>query len=44
MQGAVREIALDLRGADGRALPVIANSSLTADPQGRPALVRTTPA
>ncbi len=42
MQDAVREIALELVRADGRPLPVLVNSLLRRDPEGRPALVRTT--
>ncbi|MBW3652083.1 MAG: PAS domain-containing protein [Actinobacteria bacterium] len=42
MQGAVREIALELVCADGRPLPVLVNSVLRTDDDGRPLLVRTT--
>ena len=42
MQGAVREIALELICADGRRLPVLVNSVLRTDGDGRPTLVRTT--
>ena len=42
MQGAVREIALDLVCADGRHLPVLVNSVLRTDEEGQPQLVRTT--
>ena len=42
MQGAVREIALDLVRADGRKLPVLVNSVLRTDDDDRPLLVRTT--
>jgi PAS domain S-box-containing protein len=42
MQGAVREIALDLVCADGRRLPVLINSVLRTDDAGKPLLVRTT--
>ena len=42
MQGAVREIALDMVCADGRRLPVLVNSVLRKDGDGRPLLVRTT--
>jgi PAS domain S-box-containing protein len=42
MQGAVREIALDLVCADGRRLPVLVNSVLRTDEDGQPQLVRTT--
>lgn len=42
MQGAVREIALEIVCADGRRLPVLVNSVLRMDGDGQPALVRTT--
>ena len=42
MQGAVREIALELVCADGRRLPVLVNSVLRSDAEGQPRLVRTT--
>ena len=42
MQGAVREIALDIVRADGRHLPVLVNSVLRTDEEGQPLLVRTT--
>jgi PAS domain S-box-containing protein len=42
MQGAVREIALDILCADGRRLPVLVNSVLRKDDSGKPLLVRTT--
>ena len=42
MQGAVREIALEIVRADGRHLPVLVNSVLRTDEEGRPLLVRTT--
>lgn len=42
MQGAVRELALDIVCADGRRLPVLINSVLRKDGEGRPLLVRTT--
>lgn len=42
MQGAVREIALELVCADGRKLPVLVNSVLRTDDDDRPLLVRTT--
>ncbi|HSF39175.1 MAG TPA: ATP-binding protein [Thermoanaerobaculia bacterium] len=42
MQGAVRELALDLVCADGRRLPVLINSVLRKDGDGQPRLVRTT--
>jgi PAS domain S-box-containing protein len=42
MQGAVREIALDVIRADGRPLPVLINSVLRKDAAGQPLLTRTT--
>lgn len=42
MQGAVREIALELRCADGRRLPVLLNSTLRTDGAGEPIMIRTT--
>jgi PAS domain S-box-containing protein len=42
MQGAVREIALDVVCADGRRLPVLVNSVLRRDAAGEPLIVRTT--
>jgi serine/threonine-protein kinase RsbW len=42
MQGAVREIALEVVCADGRRLPVLVNSVLRRDAAGAPLLVRTT--
>jgi PAS domain S-box-containing protein len=42
MQGAVREIALDLVCAGGRHLPVLVNSVLRSGEDGRPQLVNTT--
>jgi PAS domain S-box-containing protein len=42
MQGAVREIALDVVRADGSRLPALVNSVLQRDDAGRPRLVRTT--
>ena len=42
MQGAVREIALDLVRADGSRLPVLVNSVVKRDAAGQPAVVRTT--
>ncbi|HUR73278.1 MAG TPA: SpoIIE family protein phosphatase [Sporichthya sp.] len=41
MQGAAREIALDLVRSDGQRLPVLVNSVLETDSNGAPALVRT---
>ena len=42
MQGAVREIAVDVVCADGRRLPALINSVLKKDEEGTPLLVRTT--
>jgi sigma-B regulation protein RsbU (phosphoserine phosphatase) len=42
MQGAVREIALDLVRADGSRLPVLVNSVVREDAEGSPRVVRTT--
>jgi PAS domain S-box-containing protein len=42
MQGAVREIAVDLACPDGRRLPALINSVLKKDEEGTPLLVRTT--
>jgi PAS domain S-box-containing protein len=42
MQGAVREIALDIVCADGRRLPVLVNSVLRNDDAGNPLAIRTT--
>jgi sigma-B regulation protein RsbU (phosphoserine phosphatase) len=42
MQGTVREIAIELVRADGRRLPVLINSVVKNDPQGRPMAIRTT--
>lgn len=41
MQGMVREIALELVRADGSRLPVLVNSTLVVDAEGRPVGVRT---
>ncbi|HEX2254670.1 MAG TPA: ATP-binding protein [Thermoanaerobaculia bacterium] len=41
MQGSVREIALDLRCADGANLPMLVNSTTKNDAAGRPLVVRT---
>jgi PAS domain S-box-containing protein len=41
MQGAVREIALEIVCADGRRLPVLVNATLRRDDAGRPVSVRT---
>ncbi len=42
MQGSVREIATELLRADGSRLPVLMNSTLVRDEEGRPQIVRTT--
>jgi PAS domain S-box-containing protein len=42
MQGAVREIAVELVRADGGRLPVLLNSTLVRDADGVPRVVRTT--
>src|SRR5215216_7629355 len=42
MQGAVREIAVEIVRADGTRLPALINSVLRTDDEGRPQLVRTT--
>jgi phosphoserine phosphatase RsbU/P len=42
MQGAVREIAVEIVCADGSRLPVLVNSQMHHDAQGQPAHVRTT--
>jgi serine/threonine-protein kinase RsbW len=42
MQGAVREIAVEIVRADGTRLPVLVNSVLHRDGDGRPSVVRTT--
>jgi len=42
MQGAVREIAVDVVRADGSRLPMLVNSVLRRDAEGAPLLVRTT--
>ena len=41
MQGAVREIAVEIVRADGTRLPALINSVLRSDDEGRPQLVRT---
>jgi phosphoserine phosphatase RsbU/P len=41
MQGAAREIALEILCADGRRLPVLVNSVLDHDADGRPQVIRT---
>lgn len=42
MQGAVREIALEIVRADGSRMPVLVNSTLVEDAAGVPAEIRTT--
>jgi PAS domain S-box-containing protein len=42
MQGEVREVAVELVRADGSRLPVLMNSTLVRDGEGRPRIVRTT--
>lgn len=42
MQGTVREIAVEIVGADGKRLPVLVNSVLRTDDEGTPVGVRTT--
>src|SRR3954449_4103189 len=42
MQDEVREIALEIVRADGRRLPVLVNSLLVRDREGRPQVIRTT--
>jgi PAS domain S-box-containing protein len=42
MQGAVREIAVEIERADGSRLPALVNSVLRSDDAGRPRTVRTT--
>src|SRR3712207_9375740 len=42
MQGTVREIAVEIVGANGDRLPVLVNSVLVRDEQGTPQGVRTT--
>ena len=42
LQGSVREIAVDIVGANGDRLPVLVNSVLVRDAEGTPELVRTT--
>jgi phosphoserine phosphatase RsbU/P len=42
MQGSVREIAVEIARADGSLLPALINSSIRADTDGRPRVVRTT--
>ncbi len=42
MQGIVREIAVDIVGANGSRLPVLVNSVLVRDADGAPQVVRTT--
>ncbi len=40
MQGFVNEIAIDLRGKDGALIPVLVNSVLRRDAEGRPAMIQ----
>jgi PAS domain S-box-containing protein len=42
MQGAVREIAVEIVRADGSHLPALVNAVLRTDDKGRPRLIRTT--
>jgi PAS domain S-box-containing protein len=42
MQGSVREIAVEMVGADGGSLPVLLSSTLVRDDSGAPRVVRTT--
>ena len=42
LQGHIGGIALELRTADGRRLPVLVNSTVKTAPDGRPLLIRTT--
>ena len=42
MQGWVREIAVELRGAEGRALPALVNAVLRRDAAGEPRAIRIT--
>ena len=42
MQGAVREVAVELIRSDGSRIPVLLNSTLVSDEAGRPLVVRTT--
>jgi len=42
MQGTVREIAVELRRADGSRLPVLLNAVLKRDDDGQPLMIRTT--
>jgi phosphoserine phosphatase RsbU/P len=42
MQGAVREIAVEIVRADGSRLPALVNAVLRTDDEGRPRLIRTT--
>ncbi len=42
LQGAVREVALDIIRADGSVLPCLLNAVEVRDPDGRPVLVRAT--
>ncbi|WP_299754875.1 PAS domain-containing hybrid sensor histidine kinase/response regulator [uncultured Pontibacter sp.] len=42
MQGFINEINFTLKGQDGKAIPVLLNSTLVVDAAGKPALCRTT--
>ncbi len=42
MQGKISEIALELRAADGRRLPVLVSSTVKTSSDGEPMLIRTT--
>jgi sigma-B regulation protein RsbU (phosphoserine phosphatase) len=42
MQGAIREIAVEIRRADGSTLPALVNQVVRADEDGRPRIIRTT--
>jgi sigma-B regulation protein RsbU (phosphoserine phosphatase) len=42
MQGEVGGLALELKAADGRRLPVLVNCAVKTDSSGRPVLIRTT--
>lgn len=41
MQGSVREVAVELAGADDRSIPALINSTLKRDPDGTAILIRT---
>jgi sigma-B regulation protein RsbU (phosphoserine phosphatase) len=42
LQGAVREIAVEIKRADGTLLPALVNSVVQTDENGRPRIIRTT--